>query len=837
MELFKLLGTIAIDNSGADSAIEGTASIAESAKGKISNAFNKIGSVAAKVGKTVAVGMGAAATAIGAVAKKALDSYADYEQLVGGVETLFGAGGLSIEEYAKSVGKSVDAVKDEYASLMTAQETVMKDASEAYKTAGLSANEYMETVTGFSASLIQSLGGDTEMAAKVANRAITDMSDNANKMGSDMSSIQNAYAGFAKQNYTMLDNLKLGYGGTNEEMARLIADAAKMTDIQEELGITVDASSDSFANIVNAISVMQKKMGITGTTAKEASKTISGSISAMKSAWTNLITGLGDEDADLDGLIYKFVDSFITATDNVIPRIEKILQGIAKAIRKFVPKISQKLPSLISSLLPGLIEGAVALLNGLLDALPTLLDIILEEIPYILKQVGTALLEAAPKLFQSVKKLIGKLWNFVSLEILNSGVSFDDAIDSVLNSSAFGTMKKTFASIKETIKPLIESFKNLGGAMFDSAKESTFLQDALGSLANAFNAYWTYIGQPIIEKITDAINWLADNWATITEKCASTFQYLWGVVQVVWVNTGKPVFDMIVSSVKWIIGMFQEYMPDIKEFFQKTVAGMKDSWENHLKPMFEEIGILLNEVVKPAFEFTFKTIKPLVETVFQSISRLWHGTLKPVFDGIIDFLTGAFTNDWKKAFQGILNIITGVYNSMIEPLRVPFDAIKNIINNTIDYIQEKFKFKWELPKIKLPHFTIEGSFSLNPPSVPKLGIDWYAKAMDNPMIMNEPTAFGINSRGQIMAGGEAGSEVVSGTNTLMNMISDAVAAQNMALVAYLQKLIQMLADYFPQILESMDRDFVFNDGTMAAYLAPAMDEELGRLKGRKDRGR
>ena len=247
-------------------------------------------------------------SALLSVGKDALDSYANYEQLVGGVETLFKDNAGVVEEYA----------------------------SNAYKTAGLSANDYMETVTSFSASLLQSLNGDTKKAAEVSNRAVVDMADNANKMGTDMTSIQNAYQGFAKQNYTMLDNLKLGYGGTKEEMQRLIKDAANMKDVQKELGVTVDANSMSFGNIVNAISVMQKKMDIAGTTLKEASTTIQGSIASLKSAWDNLLTGVADDDADWDNLVSNFFDSIFTAADNVLPRIGTIAFGVMSLIRDTV---------------------------------------------------------------------------------------------------------------------------------------------------------------------------------------------------------------------------------------------------------------------------------------------------------------------------------------------------------------------------------------------------------------------------------------------------------------------------------------------------------------------
>lgn len=272
--------------------------------------------------KNLAIAGGAA---ISGMVGFAVNGYADYEQLVGGVETLFGAGGASVEEYAKSVGKTVDSVKGDYDKLMEAQGIVMKNANDAYKTAGLSANDYMETVTGFAAALKQSLGGDTVKAAKKADVALTDMADNSNKMGTDMESIQYAYQGFAKQNYTMLDNLKLGYGGTKEEMERLLKDAQKLTGQKYDLS--------SYADIVDAIHAVQTELGITGTTAKEASTTIQGSVNAMKSAWSNFVAGMADPDQDSSQLVNNLVNSVVTAVKNIVPRIAVAVPRLAEGLR------------------------------------------------------------------------------------------------------------------------------------------------------------------------------------------------------------------------------------------------------------------------------------------------------------------------------------------------------------------------------------------------------------------------------------------------------------------------------------------------------------------------
>ena len=355
---------------------------------KSENKFSKLGGVL----KTVGAAMGAVAVAAGAAAvklgKEVIAAYADYEQLVGGVDTLFKDSSQQLQTYAAN----------------------------AYKTAGLSANDYMETVTGFSASLIQSLGGDTEKAVKYADMAITDMSDNANKMGTDMSSIQNAYQGFAKQNYTMLDNLKLGYGGTKQEMERLLADAEKIS------GVKYDISS--YADVVEAIHVMQESMDIAGTTAKEAEATISGSVNALKSAVSNLIVGFGDADADMELLCNNMVDAFKTVVANITPVIENIVAALPTALDALLTAVGELLPTLLEavtelfsqvletllSLLPQLIPAAVSALmtivNTLIENLPLLIDAAVQLVTTLVAGIGNALPTLIPAAVQAIVTIV-----------------------------------------------------------------------------------------------------------------------------------------------------------------------------------------------------------------------------------------------------------------------------------------------------------------------------------------------------------------------------------------------------------------------------------------------
>ena len=329
--------------------------------------------------KAAAAATAAAAGAVIALTKSAVENYGEYEQLVGGVETLFKDSAGTVEEYANN----------------------------AYKTAGLSANEYMETVTSFSASLLQSMGNDTQAAAEKADQAITDMSDNANKMGTDMQSIQNAYQGFAKQNYTMLDNLKLGYGGTKEEMQRLIDDANALNAAQ---GNYTNYTIESYADIVDAIHTVQTEMGITGTTALEASTTIEGSVSAMKAAWGNFVTGLGNDNANISELSAQLIENVGTVAENVLPVVETVLKNIAQAVQedgpamieKFVSYAIEKLPEVISL---GL-QMVVSLVKGIAQNIPQIVTSVLNMVATIVQTIWDAL----PDIIEVGKNIVRGLW-------------------------------------------------------------------------------------------------------------------------------------------------------------------------------------------------------------------------------------------------------------------------------------------------------------------------------------------------------------------------------------------------------------------------------------------
>ena len=375
-------------------------------------------------GQAIVAGVKAVAGAVKNIGEAAIQSYGEYEQLVGGVETLF----------------------------KSSADTVMQYAKNAYQTAGMSANEYMTTVTAFSASLLQSMGGDTDAAAKKANLAITDMSDNANKMGTDMQSIQNAYQGFAKQNYTMLDNLKLGYGGTKEEMQRLLDDANALNAAQ---GNYTNYTIDSYADIVDAIHTVQTEMGITGTTQLEASTTIQGSIASMKAAYDNFITGLGDENADMAELTTNLLGSTVTVAENLLPVVEKILENIGVVVQEKGPEMIEKFVGYAVEKLPQVIElgmkMVLAIVSGLAKNLPQIVRSVLDMMATIVKTFVSSL----PDIVNVGKQIVKGLWE--GIKAMGSwikekvGSFFSGIVSGVKSKLGIHSPSRVFAGIGENM--------------------------------------------------------------------------------------------------------------------------------------------------------------------------------------------------------------------------------------------------------------------------------------------------------------------------------------------------------------------------------------------------
>lgn len=637
--------------------------------------FSGLGSVLKGIAGSMAAVTAAAAAAAVKIGKEVVTAYADFEQLYGGVETLFGAGGQSLEEYAKSVGKSTQDAKKEFEQLESAQKKVVDNARDAFKTAGMSANEYMETVTGFSASLIQSLGrgeqqdlealkssldaqlqetkfsledgykevkknwdarialakknkdenvsvlieqrdqeltmlkrsnqikldemkrhndaqlkqadeanskseksaANMEKAADLADQAVIDMADNANKLGTDIASIQNAYQGFAKQNYTMLDNLKLGYGGTKEEMQRLIKDAAAVND-------SVDENSLAFDNIVIAIHTMQEQMGIAGTTSKEAMGTISGSIDMTKSAFENFVTGLGDKNADIKKLTGDIVEAFQAVVKNIQPVIKNIAAALPEAVSAILDAAKELLPTFLATAINLITEIVTSLSESLPEILPVLFDAL-----FLL--LDTLLSDGLPRLLQSLVTVAGKLLDsFLEKfpELLNKLIKFIGNIDlGKLLEQFLGAVEKIAAMIADNLPTIVDNlvtaiinlvktidWKELiasGNRILLSITDGILsaipsLIDALPDLIEAIIDFLTD-PETVIELVKGAVQLVFK----LIEKLPEIFMHLISAIARIGIKLVEGLWEGISKAGSWlwekITGFFGGIVDGIKNFF------------------------------------------------------------------------------------------------------------------------------------------------------------------------------------------------------------------------------------------------------------------------------
>lgn len=554
------------------------------------------------------------------VTKSAVGHYAEYEQLVGGVETLF----------KDSSGKLIGY------------------AEKAYKTAGMSSNQYMNTATSFAASLIQGLGGDTAKAVELTNLAITDMSDNANKMGTDIGSIQDAYQGFAKQNYTMLDNLKLGYGGTQSEMIRLINDSGVLGEKIESL------DNVTFDQMIEAIHKIQDNLGITGTTALEAGTTISGSWSSVQALFENIMTKVGSK--------------------------------LAPTVMGFLQQLSDWM----------------------------------ETIDW--NAFATSVGDALQRVFDWIQKI-----DFTTF--------FEKGMDGVEN------FLEKLGGLIEDVPKIIQTFKDWSpliagvAAGFVTLKVAMAISSLISAMTIAWTAYKT-----------------ANEGATIAQ----------------WLFNAALNANPIVLIVTLIAGLVVALITlwNTNDGFREAVTNI---W-NAIKTTVTNVINSIKSVISSVFNAIKSTISSILNSIKSTFTSVWNSiksTVSNVINGVKSTISSGL-NAAKSTVSGVLNSIKAVFSNV-------WNGCKSVVSNAINHIKSIMHFSWSLPHLKLPHISISGSFSLKPPSVPHFGIEWYKKAMDDGMILNQPTIFGYNAKSnRFLAGGEAGSETVVGTQNLMDMIQEAV---------------------------------------------------------------
>lgn len=647
----------------------------------------------------VTIGKMATGAAI-SIGKASLDSYGEYEQLVGGVETLYKSSAKVVEQYAKR----------------------------AFENVGMSANDYMETSTSFAASLVSSLAGDTDAAAEMSNMAISDMADNWNKMGSSVQSVQDAYRGFSKQNYTMLDNLKIGYGGTKTEMQRLLADADALNAKQ---GIYTKYSIDSFSDIVQAIHVVQTEMGITGTTADEAASTIQGSTASMRSAWENLLTGIADPEQNFQGLMDDFVNSFVTAGNNIIPRIKQIVPTLIDGLSEIVTQLAPYVSSVIMELEPTVEEGLQALFDGLssvaselqpivadvfsflgdaiVSGLTTavensdfsfLLDIFekvkqaVEGVVPLIEKIAPALVTvgAAAKGWEIGKKIQSIVTGFdeakVAVSLFSMGLSDAEIAQGALNGTlkasevlaglltgkiSLMTLAQTAAKAQAAFNAVLaanpialvivavgalvgilavlyaknEDFRSKVNAAWDAI--SAKIQEVVAFVQPYVEAAMQVIGQVVTQAITDL--------TPAIQSIGEAFSAAWSLVQTVW-SWASAFFQAIFQA---IVVIFTPFAPIVSGFFQVA-------W------------IIIQSIWNVAVSF-FQTVFDLITGVFSTIDAVLSGDFQSAWEsiqGIFDGAFGFFSTVGQNAVEGIKGGIAAVWGGLVSFVQGLWDGIKSI---------------------------------------------------------------------------------------------------------------------------------------------------------------
>lgn len=770
------------------------------------------------------------------VTKSAVGHYAEYEQLVGGVETLF----------KDSSGKLIGY------------------AEKAYKTAGMSSNQYMNTATSFAASLIQGLGGDTAKAVELTNLAITDMSDNANKMGTDIGSIQDAYQGFAKQNYTMLDNLKLGYGGTQSEMIRLINDSGVLGEKIESL------DNVTFDQMIEAIHKIQDNLGITGTTALEAGTTISGSWSSVQALFENILTkvgsklaptimgflqqlsdwmetidwdafatsvgdalqrvfdwiqkidfttffekgmdgvtefieGLGDfatKAIEVIGNMQSFIDILITLSP-IILGVVTMLGSLAVAFKigEIIDSVKTAMTGLFAAMSANPIAAVIAIIAGLVVALVTLWNTnedfrnavtnALEKI----KEVFGTVIDAIKGFFSGLVEKVQTVWESVK-EAVSTAIEaikgfFTGLVDSI--KQAWENIKTAISekidAIKETVTNAFTAIADTVSAVWETIKNAVqvaimFIGEIISAAFQIITMPWMFIWENCKEYIIAALEFIKNVVSTALDAISTTISNIWNAI----VGFLIPILDGIKNTFTTIWEAIKTAVSAAINNIQTVITTVWNAIVSFLKPILEGI--------KNTFTTVWNAIKSTISTVLNAIqttvTSVWN-SIKSTISSILNSIKSTFTSVWNSIKSTVSNVINGVKSTISSGLNAAkstvsnvlgaikerfssiFEGAKNIVSNAINRIKSFFNFSWSLPHLKLPHISISGSFNLKPPSVPHFGIEWYKKAMSDGMIMNQPTIFGYNAKSnQFLAGGEAGSETVVGTQNLMDMIQEAV---------------------------------------------------------------
>lgn len=676
MNLLDLAVKISVD----DKATGKVSGVASNIKSKLSEAAAGASKMAASATKATAAAAAAAAAAIAAataaMVKSSIDAYATYEQQVGGIAKLYGNAGQSLEDYAAAQGASVDAVQAKWEANEAAQATVMANARKAWRTTGQSANDYMETATQFSASLITSLGGDTQKAADMTDVAMRAMSDNVNTFGSDFESVSDAFKGFSKQNYTMLDNLKLGYGGTKEEMERLIKDA---NEYRASIGESSDLTIDSFADIVQAVESIQEKMQIAGTTGLEAMSTIEGSTGAAKAAWANFATAVSSGDTDLRESFGYVNEGMLAVASNVVPAFTRVLDNVGYLFSTGFPVTLANIQYLIETYGPQIGESFGNLFSGvgtfIQESGPGIAN-------YVGSMLGSAITTAVPAAAEAIPGALETLGNLASsflegllpdslgtpiahvITVLTEdiGKAWGSAADVAEESAgpAVDILTVAFQALDAVVTPLGDAIATLAGIISDilvsAIKGLTGMaDDDIPDLGTAFTTFR--------DNATQAVDDIAEKAAPFVSALCTGLE-----------NVGTA-FDNLKTAVQPVIDT-------VTDFFDGVVSGAQAKFESDLQPALENLAGAwekLQEACAPIADTLGGIIGKLAGDAGDSVAGAMQsasdnaGTAGETFGGsFVEGLAGAL-NTIAAIIEGVAGIITTIQSFVDKVGQVPED--------------------------------------------------------------------------------------------------------------------------------------------------------------------
>ena len=764
LDLFKLLGTIEVDNSKANQSLDETSNKGAQTQSKLSTAFGAIGKGAAVVGKAVVTGLAVGGAAMAGLTAKALNMSGELEQNMGGSEAVF----------------------KEYAGKM--QET----ARQAFSNMGLSTSDYLATANKMGA-LFQGAGFDIEESMNLSSDAMQRAADVASIMGIDTGAAMEAIAGAAKGNFTMMDNLGVAMNDTTLQAYALEKGinktTAEMTN-QEKIGLAMEM-------------FMEKTAYAAGNYAKE-NETLAGSLGTAKSALTNFLDGSGD--------VESLVSSFENLAKVAVESLNEILPRLTSGLTEIVKQVMPMLPPLLQSLLPSIVEGAVGLIGGLVSALPSLVSTLTNSaLPQLLSGVMTIFVSLASALPQVTQTLVSALP--VALQQICSALP---ALIPQLVGGLVSMIVILCSNFSQILQPLISYLPQI-------------LISVVSTLLENLPILLSGIGQLVVGICRAIPQLLSALWQAITSLASDFAQNLFGKIE----------------------GWIRKLFPKSADTVLKILKTIKDYFSTLVKNIGSILSVVVSVISTP-FKLAWSGVKLVWDNCVAFFRLIWNN-IKSIFSVVDSVLAGDFRGAWNGIkqiwsncvgfFKNIISNIKNAFSNVAEILTAPFrkgrDAIKQIVDNIKGFFSG---LKLRFPNIPLPHFTVSPSGwkigDLLKGSIPRLGISWYAKAMENPIVMTKPTIWGFDPKtGNLQGGGEAGTEVVSGANTLMNMIQTAVAAQNDTLVHYLEMLIEMLADYFPESLEAMRSPTSFDPRGLARAMAVPMNHELGKLTAQKGRGR